>query len=1045
MCLECGNTDDNFVSYNSLKLNIKGSNTLSRALKAMFNETNSKPSFCKNCRAEQEKKKKISISNLPNILIIHLDRIHDNYEFGEKLVEKINDPLEFDFSLDLKEEKICSENDSIYEFREKAKSNRIYLRKDDYYKYDIQGIITYLGDAYQGDYYSFIRMENNLWIKIFDDNCEKFDEEMVKYLSFGTDSEGPNGYLLVYKRRKDYPVRILNFDIKEENKEPNNHYIKYKKETKDEVNKTYDISNQDIIDKNEINIKDYIFEDEDLKEIYSKISPKEIKTEVPKELFIQIIEENNKRFRKNEIEEYKKCERNFKLIILAAISSKDFCLFNNKDFSLEDIKNLLNFFNQQIFESKLNEAKSSSLIAKNLDLKNYINIFLDKLILPILNIEQKDEKIFELISIIGGIFLSKVNFEKILEYDYTKRIFDDETVKKFLNAILQIIENLIDKNNNLNFKEFFNSFFELSKKYTNNSLTLINNEQIQQNLFTFYGILYEIIHLDKNLFELPINDLVNILNETKFYEKRDVNGIIYEIISYLIEDNKKYKKLKRICQLFDEKLLKMIFNENSELLFEIILRIDYQDFEEKNKFFRLIIPFLFNYALKNNELKQLLDLLFKIINIKDEYTLERLYLLMGFPQIIIEKQSDVDDDNNNFTEENGEELEEFDPDDFWPKFGEYSDKYKTQEMFKYISNIKIYESHCILAQLFPCSQNSLYDNYNFIKNEQTLEEEEKKEYIYRLLSIALLNKGNYGLFKYIYLTQSRFIFKYKNLYEEMIDILSKDEKYDLTQIKNNSEICIEKINYELNKVLGIKNNIKEPQLPEEMKATNKIYKNIEEFAGFIPKQIPEKIVKALYSLVTPSNNYMILCIKYYTTYQNVDEKRLQNNSKTVTETIESIEEESDIPDIKDYLTYNLCNEDNDIVKNETNFLLNICDRFQSNKNNYIAIINEDEDSEDNKAIKLSVIRYIFFNNCDKETLFKETVIKKDERKNKYKHNYYISDFFNIGYTQSKNFGEIFGSYRKDYKINFVNDNKIDFDLSIINKNKISFPSESYFN
>ena len=216
MCLECGYTDDNFVSYNSLKLNIKGFDTLNKALKAMFNKTNLFW-FCKNCHTEQEAIKQISISNLPNILIIHLDRIHDNYEFGGKLIEKINDPLEFDFSLDLKEEKICSENDSIYEFREKEKSKGIYLRKDDYYKYDIQGIITYLGDACRGDYYSLIRMENNHRIKIFDDHCEEIDEKMVKYLSFGTDSEGPNGYLLVYKRRKDYPVRILNFKKKIKN------------------------------------------------------------------------------------------------------------------------------------------------------------------------------------------------------------------------------------------------------------------------------------------------------------------------------------------------------------------------------------------------------------------------------------------------------------------------------------------------------------------------------------------------------------------------------------------------------------------------------------------------------------------------------------------------------------------------------------------------------------------------------------------------------------------------------------------------------------
>ena len=134
--------------------------------------------------------------------------------------------------------------------------------------------------------------------------------------------------------------------------------------------------------------------------------------------------------------------------------------------------------------------------------------------------------------------------------------------------------------------------------------------------------------------------------------------------------------------------------------------------------------------------------------------------------------------------------------------------YNKEEIYKYVSHIKLYESHCILAQLFPCSDIYLYDNDEFIKNEQILKDEEKIEYIYKLLKLALLNEGNYCLCKYIYLTQSRFIIKYKNLYEEIIDILSNqnNNKYDLTQIKANAELYIKLVNYELNEVLRNKNN-----------------------------------------------------------------------------------------------------------------------------------------------------------------------------------------------------------------------------------------------
>ena len=138
---------------------------------------------------------------------------------------------------------------------------------------------------------------------------------------------------------------------------------------------------------------------------------------------------------------------------------------------------------------------------------------------------------------------------------------------------------------------------------------------------------------------------------------------------------------------------------------------------------------------------------------------------------------------------------------FWPLFGyRLLEKSENGEVYKYVNNNKAYETHCILAKLVPNSSDEDYANAEFIKNEQKLTEEEKNKYIYKLLCISLLNEGNYCLFKYIYLTQSRFIIKYKNLYEEMIDILSKENKYDLTEIKKNAEICIKRINFEINRI-----------------------------------------------------------------------------------------------------------------------------------------------------------------------------------------------------------------------------------------------------
>ena len=124
---------------------------------------------------------------------------------------------------------------------------------------------------------------------------------------------------------------------------------------------------------------------------------------------------------------------------------------------------------------------------------------------------------------------------------------------------------------------------------------------------------------------------------------------------------------------------------------------------------------------------------------------------MGFPQMIIEKTEDISDDENEEEEEieqkandekNTQPNSEINSinaiaennnffDKFWPKFGlPYLRNSDIGEAYKYTSGTKIYETHCILAILFPCTQDSLYDPLEFHKKEQKLSEEERKKYIY---------------------------------------------------------------------------------------------------------------------------------------------------------------------------------------------------------------------------------------------------------------------------------------------------------------------------
>jgi hypothetical protein len=301
---------------------------------------------------------------------------------------------------------------------------------------------------------------------------------------------------------------------------------------------------------------------------------------------------------------------------------------------------------------------------------------------------------------------------------------------------------------------------------------------------------------------------------------------------------------------------------------------------------------------------------------------------MGFPEIILCNPKPLkeninnydnekgDDDNNNNNDNdiaqkiNDEEKKE-DPKDkndneknqFWPLFGgELLRQSNNGEIFKYINNIKLYETHCLLAQLFPCTRRELYSNLDFIEEDQKLNEEERNNYIYKLLCISLLDEGNFALFKYIYLTQSRFAIKYNNLYEEIIDILSKDNKYDLVEIKKNADICIKRINIELKRINenlstimnknidsedekeNINNNIENnneeiPSLPEKMQKNYKENEEVDEFTGFFPKHLIDTIGFVAYTLLQKENNSLLMRAQYYTTFKNMEIVRKEEKEK----------------------------------------------------------------------------------------------------------------------------------------------------------------------
>lgn len=217
--LKCTNTDCNKVrkSYEKiyyLSLDIKECLNLDDCLHKYIKEEIIEDFLCDNCKKKITQKRHLMINTLPNILIIHLQRIAFNYETFE--MEKVNSKVEFE------------QNISLKEFCIKDKEEEAIDEED--YKYKLMGIIIHSGNAQGGHYFSFIdsRLDKNkqTWFKFNDSEVteeyllnlknvafgdsdvtareieELFPTTGIEKVSCGFDRPNSSAYMLVYEKIK---------------------------------------------------------------------------------------------------------------------------------------------------------------------------------------------------------------------------------------------------------------------------------------------------------------------------------------------------------------------------------------------------------------------------------------------------------------------------------------------------------------------------------------------------------------------------------------------------------------------------------------------------------------------------------------------------------------------------------------------------------------------------------------------------------------------------------------------------------------------------
>jgi ubiquitin carboxyl-terminal hydrolase 34 len=173
-----------FEDFYNLSVGVKGFKTLAESLNKFVSGDTISDYFCETCKKKVDVVKRTSLHELPNVLIIHLQRII--YNFDTFMNEKINSRLEFpkDFSI----EPYTVEG---LEAREKPDVKTAAEKPNGYYHYKLAGVVVHIGTADTGHYYSYINTnrkrhrednekdlfssDKDLWLEFNDSRIRPFE------------------------------------------------------------------------------------------------------------------------------------------------------------------------------------------------------------------------------------------------------------------------------------------------------------------------------------------------------------------------------------------------------------------------------------------------------------------------------------------------------------------------------------------------------------------------------------------------------------------------------------------------------------------------------------------------------------------------------------------------------------------------------------------------------------------------------------------------------------------------------------------------------
>lgn len=182
--------------------------------------------MCEKCDKKVDALKRVVIKKLPRYLITTLKRFE--FDMDQMIRVKVNDFCEFPHELDM------THYTQEY-LTKKAKGGEFTLKyHQDYYSYELVGVVVHSGTADSGHYYSYIKEQerfedgkNEQWYEFNDTMVRDFDKAEIPSECYGGVEQSmgwgnqrhmkPNSaYIAFYKRKlEDNPVDTDDEDSKD--------------------------------------------------------------------------------------------------------------------------------------------------------------------------------------------------------------------------------------------------------------------------------------------------------------------------------------------------------------------------------------------------------------------------------------------------------------------------------------------------------------------------------------------------------------------------------------------------------------------------------------------------------------------------------------------------------------------------------------------------------------------------------------------------------------------------------------------------------------